>query len=61
MTMSLSTKQAKNFMITLGSGAIHPEFEKGLLGLKAGDSKELEIRFDEKHQNEKLEVARSSK
>ena len=46
--------KAQNFMITLGSGAIHPEFEKGLIGLKTGDSKELELRFDEKHQNAKL-------
>ena len=46
--------KAQNFMITLKAEANHPDFEKGLIGLKAGDSKDLEVHFDEQHQNAKL-------
>jgi trigger factor len=46
--------KAQNFMIALGGGAIHPDLEKGLTGLKAGDWKEVEVHFDEKHQNATL-------
>ena len=46
--------KAQNFMIALGGGAIHPELEKGLTGLKAGDLKDVEVHFDEKHQNARL-------
>ena len=46
--------KAQNFMIALGGGAIHPELEKGLTGLKAGDLKDVEVHFDEKHQNGRL-------
>jgi trigger factor len=46
--------RAQNFTITLGGGANQPEFEKGLNGLKAGDSKDIEVHFDENHQNARL-------
>ena len=46
--------KAQNFMIALGGGAIHPELEKGLTGLKAGDLKDVEVHFDEKPQNARL-------
>ena len=46
--------KAQNFMIALGGGAIHPELEKGLTGLKAGDLKDVEVHFDDKHQNARL-------
>ena len=46
--------KAQNFIIALGGGAIHPELEKGLIGLKAGDLKDVEVHFDDKHQNARL-------
>ncbi len=46
--------KAKNFMISIGSSAIHPDFEKGLIGVKVGDERELKVHFDEKHQNMRL-------
>lgn len=46
--------RAQNLTIALGNGANHPEFEKGLTGLKAGDYKDIEVHFDANHQNAKL-------
>jgi trigger factor len=46
--------KAQNFMVTLGNNTIHPDFEKGLVGLKIGDSKEIKVDFEANHPNTKL-------
>jgi trigger factor len=46
--------KAQNFMVTLGNSTIHPDFEKGLIGLKIGDSKEIRVDFEANHTNMKL-------
>jgi trigger factor len=46
--------KAQNFMITLGNSTIHPDFEKGLIGVRTGDSKEIRVEFDANHSNTKL-------
>lgn len=37
--------KADNFDVILGSNSMIPDFEKGLEGLKAGDEKELKVKF----------------
>ena len=38
---------AKNYPFVLGQGQMLPEFEKGILGLKEGESKDVEVSFPE--------------
>jgi trigger factor len=46
--------KAQNFMIRVGSGQFHPEFEKGLLGFKTGESIDITVDFATDHSNAKL-------
>jgi trigger factor len=46
--------KAENFLVKIGAGAIHPDFETGLLGSKPGDSKEITVKFENDYQHEKL-------
>ena len=46
--------KAENFLVRIGTGTIHPDFEKGLLGLKPGDSKEITVNFEPDYQHAKL-------
>ncbi len=46
--------KAQNFLVRIGTGAIHPDFEKGLLGLKAGDAKEITLIFEPGYDHAKL-------
>lgn len=46
--------KAEGHEIELGSGTMIPGFEEGLVGLKAGDEKELDITFPEDYQAENL-------
>jgi trigger factor len=46
--------KAQNFQVTLGNSTIHPDFEKGLIGLKIGDSEEIRVDFEANHPNAKL-------
>jgi trigger factor len=45
---------AEDAKIVIGSGRMIPGFEEGLLGLKAGDEKRLEVTFPEDYGNEAL-------
>lgn len=45
---------SKNHPITIGEGAFVPEFEKGLLGISAGDKRAYPISFPEDFANESL-------
>jgi trigger factor len=40
--------------LIIGSGSMVPGFEDGILGLKAGEEKNLDIKFPENYQNEEL-------
>jgi len=44
---ALEDIQAENFMIRVGSGDFHPEFESSLVGLEKGRSARFQVRFEE--------------
>ncbi|MGE5842319.1 MAG: trigger factor [Deltaproteobacteria bacterium] len=46
--------KAQNFMVRVGSNQFHAEFEKGLFGLKAGESTEILVNFAQDHGNARL-------
>ncbi len=46
--------KAQNFLVKVGSNQFHAEFEKGLLGLKAGESTEITVNFAQDHANARL-------
>jgi trigger factor len=46
--------RSENFMVRIGTGTIHPDFETGLLGLKPGDSKQINVNFESDYQHAKL-------
>jgi trigger factor len=46
--------KGENFLVRVGSSQFHPEFEKGLLGLKSGESAEITVDFEQGHPNTKL-------
>jgi trigger factor len=46
--------KAQNFMIRVGSGQFHPEFEKGLQGLKTGESTEITVDYAADDPNARL-------
>lgn len=43
---------SKSYPFLLGNGQMLPEFEAGVLGLKAGESKEVEVNFPENYSGE---------
>ena len=43
-----------NFLIRVGGSDFHPDFEKGLIGLKKGDTSEIKVDFEENHYQSKL-------
>ena len=45
--------KASDYPVVLGEGQMLPDFEKGIKGMKAGESKEVEVTFPEDY-NEKL-------
>lgn len=47
---------AKEFQLVLGSKQMIPGFEEGLMGLKAGDSKDLHVTFPEQYPAENLKA-----
>ena len=51
---ALEGVKSDNFLLNVGSGEFHPEFEKALIGLKKGDSTEIDVNFDDKYFNPKL-------
>lgn len=46
--------EAENFALEIGSGQFIPGFEEQLIGLKAGDSKDVELSFPEEYHVEDL-------
>lgn len=49
--------EAENFSLEIGSGQFIPGFEEQLIGLKAGDSKDVELNFPEEYHVEELKGA----
>ena len=41
--------RSENLVVTLGSGRLLPDFEAGLLGASAGESREFDVRFPDGH------------
>lgn len=41
--------EGKNFALTLGAGRMLPDFEKGVMGMKAGESKSFDMTFPENY------------
>jgi len=46
--------KAENFLLKVGADDFHPDFEKGLLGMKKGDRKQVRVLFGEDHPHKKL-------
>jgi trigger factor len=44
--------ESKDYPIVIGEGQMLPEFEKGIIGMKAGESKEIEVNFPEDYSKE---------
>ena len=46
--------KGENYSLTIGSNSFIPGFEEGLVGLKSGDEKDLELTFPENYHSEEL-------
>ena len=46
--------KSENFLVRIGTGSIHPDFEKGLLGMRRGESGEILVNFESDYQHAKL-------
>lgn len=46
--------KAENFSLEIGSGQFIPGFEEGMLGLKVGESRDVDVTFPEQYQAENL-------
>ena len=46
--------KAENFTLEIGSGQFIPGFEEGMVGLKAGESRDVHVTFPEQYQAENL-------
>ena len=46
--------KAENYSLKIGSGTFIPGFEEQLIGLKAGDEKEINVTFPEEYHSEEL-------
>lgn len=41
--------KANNFLLKIGSNDFHPDFEKGLIGLKKGEGSEVKVKFEDNY------------
>ncbi len=46
--------EGKDYPVVLGAGQMLPDFEKGLMGVKAGDEKTFKVKFPKEYQAEDL-------
>jgi trigger factor len=46
--------QAENYNLVIGSGTFIPGFEEQMIGMKKGETKDIEVTFPEKYHNEEL-------
>jgi trigger factor len=52
--MPIAGIKSENFLVRIGAGTIHPDFEKGLLGARVGESREIVVNFESDYQHAKL-------
>ncbi|OED27388.1 trigger factor [Acholeplasma laidlawii] len=52
--VSFEGGKAENFSLEIGSGQFIPGFEEGMLGLKVGESRDVDVTFPEQYQAENL-------
>ncbi len=50
----VETQKTENFPVTIGDGQILKEFDAGLVGMKAGDEKEIKVQFPSDYENDQL-------
>ncbi len=48
------TQRTENFTLKIGDGSILKDFDAGLIGMKAGESKEIKVKFPADYFNDKL-------
>ena len=46
--------KADNFLLKIGSNDFHPDFEKGLIGLKKGEDSEIKVKFEDNYSRANL-------
>jgi trigger factor len=51
---ALEGMKSQNFLVRVGSGEFHPDFEKALIGLKKEDAAEIKVDFEEDYYYPKL-------
>lgn len=50
----VETQKTENYAATIGDGQIMKEFDAGLVGMKVGDTKEIEVQFPQEYENDRL-------
>ena len=50
----VETQKTKNFTMKVGAGSILKEFDEQIIGMQAGESREVQVKFPEDYFNEKL-------
>ena len=50
----VETQKTENFAVTIGEGRILKEFDDGLVGLKVGEDREIQVRFPPDYENDRL-------
>ena len=48
------TQRTENFTLKIGDGSILQDFDNGLIGMNAGESKEIKVKFPDDYFNDKL-------
>lgn len=46
--------KAENFMVDVGSGSLLPEFEKEIIGMRSGESRQIEFKYPKDYFNKEL-------
>lgn len=51
---ALEGVKGENFLLGLGRGEFHPDFEKGMIGHKKGDTFDIKVAFEEEYRHDRL-------
>ncbi len=46
--------KSENFIMEIGIGRIHPDLDRGIVGMQVGETREIPVRFPEDYQNQRL-------
>jgi trigger factor len=52
--MAMEGLKSNNFLLRIGSGDFHPDFERALTGLKKGDETEIKVDFEDDYRHASL-------